>query len=247
MALTITALPGYSNCRLAKPNGFATAAWTDTLQRNEIAKLTTISRSREQQRMIKKFTTILSTASLMLGLLQPGAASAGVPTDHFASPSIGCSRFSKTRGSNTYWRQRCDAGVEQGDTSKVRFRGNGETFIGLRVAPPHACRTRGIHPAVYRPAENSYVESIESYREKVIYRSESRDGDYADVGTKVINDRGEEFTIDYRLNLKGSEWKVYDVIIENISIVNNYRSQFSRILGRSSFASLLQTIRDKIR
>ena len=40
--------------------------------------------------------------------------------------------------------------------------------------------------------------------------------------------------------------KVYDVIIENVSIVNNYRSQFGRILNRSSFAELLQTIRDKV-
>jgi len=95
--------------------------------------------------------------------------------------------------------------------------------------------------------KNSYVESIESYRgEKVLYRRESQDGDYAGVDTSVITKRGEEFAIDYRLNRQGSEWKVYDVIIENVSIVNNYRSQFRRLLGRSSFAELLQTIRDKI-
>lgn len=95
--------------------------------------------------------------------------------------------------------------------------------------------------------KDSYVESIEAYRgDKVIYRRESQDGNYADVATTVINAQGEEFTIDYRLNRDGSQWKVYDVIIENISIVNNYRSQFRRILSRSSFAELLQTIRDKV-
>jgi len=95
---------------------------------------------------------------------------------------------------------------------------------------------------------NSYVESIESYRgSKVVYTRESQDGEYAEVGSKITDERGEEFAIDYRLKLQGSAWKVYDVIIENISIVNNYRSQFHRILGRSSFAELLQTIRDKIR
>ena len=78
------------------------------------------------------------------------------------------------------------------------------------------------------------------------YRSESQDGAYADVGTKVINDGGEEFTIDYQLNLDGNQWKVYDVIIENVSVVNNYRSQFTRILSRSSFAELLQIIRAKV-
>jgi phospholipid transport system substrate-binding protein len=96
--------------------------------------------------------------------------------------------------------------------------------------------------------KDSYIDSIESYRsEKVVYRRETQDGDYADVGTIVSSERGEEFTIDYRLSLEGSQWKVYDVVIENVSIVNNYRSQFGRILSRSSFAELLQTIRDKVK
>lgn len=95
--------------------------------------------------------------------------------------------------------------------------------------------------------KDSYVDSIESYRgDKVFYRRESKDGNYADVATRVISERGEEFTVDYRLNIEGSQWKVYDVIIENVSIVNNYRAQFSRILSRSSFAELLQTIRDRV-
>ena len=95
---------------------------------------------------------------------------------------------------------------------------------------------------------NSYVESIESYGgSKVVYNRESQDGNYAEVGSKITAHQGEEFSIDYRLMLEGGAWKVYDVVVENISLVNNYRSQFRRILGRSSFADLLQTIRDKIR
>jgi len=95
--------------------------------------------------------------------------------------------------------------------------------------------------------KDSYVGSIESYHgDKVLYRRESQDGNYADVGTKMIDKRGQDYSIDYRLNREGSEWKVYDVIIENISIVNNYRSQFQRILSRSSFAELLQRIAEKV-
>ena len=69
---------------------------------------------------------------------------------------------------------------------------------------------------------------------------------FRSVGTKIIDERGQEFAIDYRLNLEGMEWKVYDVIIENVSIVNNYRSQFQRILSRSSFTELLQKISVKV-
>jgi phospholipid transport system substrate-binding protein len=199
--------------------------------------------------MIKKAATILSMASLMLGLLQSGAASAGAPTDQIRVTVDRVLMILKDPALNA-------AGAKEARRSELS-----KAILPRFDFEEMAKRSLGSEWRRRTPAEqeefirlftellkNSYVESIESYRgEKVIYRSESRDGDYADVGTKVINDRGEEFTIDYRLNLKGSEWKVYDVVIENISIVNNYRSQFSRTLGRSSFAALLQTIRDKIR
>ena len=199
--------------------------------------------------MIKKFTTILSTASLMLSLLQPGAASAGAPTDQIRATVDRVLVILKDPALNTTGAK----AVRRAELSKAILpRFDFEEMARRSLGSEWRRRTPAEQEEFIRLftelLKNSYVESIESYRgEKVIYRSESQDGAYADVGTKVINDRGEEFTIDYRLNLKGSEWKAYDVIIENISIVNNYRSQFSRILGRSSFAALLQTIRDKIR
>ena len=199
--------------------------------------------------MIKKFTTILSTASLMLSLLQPGAASAGAPTDQIRATVDRVLVILKDPALNTTGAK----AVRRAELSTAILpRFDFEEMARRSLGSEWRRRTPAEQEEFIRLftelLKNSYVESIESYRgEKVIYRSESQDGAYADVGTKVINDRGEEFTIDYRLNLKGSEWKAYDVIIENISIVNNYRSQFSRILGRSSFAALLQTIRDKIR
>ena len=199
--------------------------------------------------MIKTFTTILSTASLMLSLLQPGAASAGAPTDQIRATVDRVLVILKDPALNTTGAK----AVRRAELSKAILpRFDFEEMARRSLGSEWRRRTPAEQEEFIRLftelLKNSYVESIESYRgEKVIYRSESQDGAYGDVGTKVINDRGEEFTIDYRLNLKGSEWKAYDVIIENISIVNNYRSQFSRILGRSSFAALLQTIRDKIR
>ena len=186
---------------------------------------------------------------LTLVLSHTGAASAGVPTDQIRVTVDRVLMILKDPALNA-------AGAKEARRSELS-----KAILPRFDFEEMAKRSLGAEWHRRTPAEqeefirlftellkNSYIESIESYRgEKVIYRSESQDGAYADVGTKVINDRGEEFTIDYRLNLEGSEWKVYDVIIENISIVNNYRSQFTRILGRSSFAALLQTIRDKIR
>lgn len=198
--------------------------------------------------MIKRRPTILGALIVTLSLVQPGATSAGVPTDQIRVTVDRVLRILKDPALNS-------AGATESRRSELT-----KAILPRFDFEEMAKRSLGAEWRRRTPAEqeefirlftellkNSYIESIESYRgEKVIYRSESQDDAYADVGTKVINDRGEEFTIDYRLNLEGSEWKVYDVIIENISIVNNYRSQFSRILGRSSFADLLRTIRDKV-
>jgi len=198
--------------------------------------------------MIIKHPTILGALILTLGLVQPGGTSAGVPTEQIRVTVDQVLRILKDPALNA-------ASAKEARRSELT-----KAILPRFDFEEMAKRSLGAEWRRRTPAEqeefirlftellkNSYIESIESYRgEKVIYRSESQDGAYADVGTKVISDRGEEFTIDYRLNLEGSEWKVYDVIIENISIVNNYRSQFSRILGRSSFAELLRTIRDKV-
>jgi phospholipid transport system substrate-binding protein len=94
--------------------------------------------------------------------------------------------------------------------------------------------------------ERAYAEIIESYTdEKIIYFNERIDGTYADVGSKIKTGRGEEYTINYKVHWVTNEWKVYDVVAENISLVNNYRSQFNRVIANSSYEELLRRLRDK--
>jgi phospholipid transport system substrate-binding protein len=82
--------------------------------------------------------------------------------------------------------------------------------------------------------EDTYLDKIESYNgEKFKYTRENQDKNYAEVDTKIITKKGEEFSINYKLQSANGEWKVYDIIIENISLVNNYRSQFNRVLANS--------------
>lgn len=93
----------------------------------------------------------------------------------------------------------------------------------------------------------SYVNNIESYNgEKILYGRETQEQEYAEVNTKLITKRGEEIPVDYKLHKVDGDWKVYDVVIENISLVNNYRAQFARLLTKSSFAELLDRIREKL-
>jgi phospholipid transport system substrate-binding protein len=94
--------------------------------------------------------------------------------------------------------------------------------------------------------EGAYLETIESYNgEKVQYANERQDKTFAQVDTKVANAQGQEFAVDYRLHKVDGDWKVYDVIVENISLVNNYRSQFNRVLARSSYEELVSAMKEK--
>jgi phospholipid transport system substrate-binding protein len=72
------------------------------------------------------------------------------------------------------------------------------------------------------------------------------DNNYAQVDTKIVDNKGQEFSINYRLyNMKG-DWKVYDVVIENVSLINNYRSQFNRVLATSSYEELVNRMKGKL-
>ena len=94
--------------------------------------------------------------------------------------------------------------------------------------------------------ENSYRSTLESYKgEKIIYLRERVDQNFAEVDTQIVPTKGESFPVNYRLRLVEGDWKVYDVVIANVSLVNNFRSQFSRMLASSSFDELLKKLRAK--
>jgi len=94
--------------------------------------------------------------------------------------------------------------------------------------------------------ERAYTEIVETYLdEKIVYLNEKIDAGYADVNSKIVTTKGEEYSINYRAQLVGNEWKVYDVVAENISLVNNYRSQFNRVIAKSSYEELVRRLKDK--
>ena len=94
--------------------------------------------------------------------------------------------------------------------------------------------------------EQAYLDKIESYNgEKVQYLKEREDKDNAEVATKIIDNKGQEFSVNYRLHNVNGDWKVYDVVIEDISLVSNYRSQFNRVVAKGSFEELLTRMKEK--
>lgn len=94
--------------------------------------------------------------------------------------------------------------------------------------------------------ENSYAGKIESYNnEKIVYIKEFIDGNHAEVKSKVITTKRDEFTLDYRLLNEKGKWMVYDVVIEGVSLVSNYRSQFNRIITANGYGELLKKLQTK--
>jgi phospholipid transport system substrate-binding protein len=94
--------------------------------------------------------------------------------------------------------------------------------------------------------ENSYAGKIESYNnEKIVYIKESLEDDYAEVKSKVVTAARDEFTLDYRLFKQNGKWMVYDVVIEGVSLVSNYRSQFNKIIVANGYDKLVKKLQSK--
>ncbi len=94
--------------------------------------------------------------------------------------------------------------------------------------------------------EHSYMGALEKNGDaKIQYGREILDGENLQISTKTRLKDGAEYRVDYKLLLSPTGWRVYDVIVEGISLVNNYRSQFDRILKKKSFDVLLQDLRAK--
>ena len=94
--------------------------------------------------------------------------------------------------------------------------------------------------------ENSYAGKIESYNnEKIVYLKENVEGEYAEVKSRIITAKHDEFSLDYRLTRAGERWKVYDVVIDGVSLVSNYRSQFNKIIKGQGYPELVKRMKSK--
>jgi phospholipid transport system substrate-binding protein len=97
-----------------------------------------------------------------------------------------------------------------------------------------------------RLLEKTYQDKVEGYAgEKVLYQGESVDGEYSQVDVRIITTKNTEIPVKYRLRQKGGDWLVYDISIEGVSLVNNYRVQFGSILSKSPYGELVRRLKEK--
>jgi phospholipid transport system substrate-binding protein len=94
--------------------------------------------------------------------------------------------------------------------------------------------------------ERSYLSRIEQYSgERIVFAGETAEADLATVRTRLLSKGGVETPVDYRLYKVGDRWMVYDVTVEGVSLVANYRAQFNKIIQTSSAQGLVERLRAK--
>jgi phospholipid transport system substrate-binding protein len=94
--------------------------------------------------------------------------------------------------------------------------------------------------------EQTYISRIDEYGgEKLTYVSEQTDGDRGVVRARITTKNGTEVPVESRVLLKGNRWLIYDILIENLSLISNYRSQFDRVIRTASYEELVKRLQTK--
>ncbi|MBZ0155912.1 MAG: ABC transporter substrate-binding protein [Alphaproteobacteria bacterium] len=99
---------------------------------------------------------------------------------------------------------------------------------------------------IYLKRIKKHEDELERHEDdKVLYQDEKVEDPYAAVRTLIITYDGKEIPVEYRLLKKDGDWKAYDVLIEGVSLLNNYRTQFGQIIRSSSYEELVKRIKAK--
>lgn len=191
-------------------------------------------------------TLMTLTAALLLGLTASVAA-ALTPTETVKSRvDEALQSLSKT----------ANPGAEASERRRADIRRAADTLFDF---PDMSRRALGRHWTDRTPAEReeftrlftdliarTYIGKIDRYAgESIAYVGERVDGDEASVRSQVVTAKGSQIPVEYRLHRANDTWSAYDVLIENVSLVGTYRSQFDRIIKAESFADLLRRLREK--
>ena len=192
--------------------------------------------------ILRQMRYLLLAAALLT--LPTSLAHAGEPTQHLKERVDEIVRMVDPSGKTR-------PGQHRGDVRRIA-----ETIFDY---PETARRALGPHWTQRTPAEQkefvgvfadlldrAYLSKVDQYQgEKIRYTNETMEGDQATVKTMIVMPRGSEVPVDYRMHQVNGRWLVYDVIIEGVSLVSNYRQQFNKIIQTESYPALIAKMRSK--
>ncbi|MCJ2165869.1 ABC transporter substrate-binding protein [Pseudodesulfovibrio sp. S3] len=145
---------------------------------------------------------------------------------------------------------------EQHDAAITRLRGIAEQYIDFGLVTKYAvgkpwldmsdALRLQVQEAFMKLLEKSYLKRIPAYGgQNVEYTNEIVSGDKAKVQTEII-DKDKKIIVEFRLKIVQGKWMIYDIVAEGVSLVMNYRSQFSEVLNQGTGEDLLKVIQDRI-
>lgn len=177
--------------------------------------------------------------------LLPSPAPAGAPTDQLKAPVDEVIRIlqdPRLKPDSMAAERR--AAIRKEAESIFNFEETAKRSLGRHWQELSAAEQREFVSLFTDLLERAYLVKIERYSgEPIAYMGDSIEGEAATVRTKFTTKQGTEIPIEYRLLRHGDRWQVYDVFIEGVSLIANYRTQFDRILRTGSYQELARRLR----
>jgi phospholipid transport system substrate-binding protein len=179
--------------------------------------------------------------------LFPSSASAGAPIDQLKAPVDEVIRIlqdPRLKPDSMAAERR--AAIRKEAESIFDFQETAKRALGRHWQNLSAAEQREFVSLFTDLLERAYLVKIERYSgEPIVYTGDNIEGELATVKTKFITKQGTEIPIEYRLLRHGDRWLVYDVFVEGVSLIANYRTQFDRIMRTGSYQELARRLRAK--
>lgn len=205
-------------------------------------------------REINKLLTLWTVILLIICFFLPSKALAGEPTDQVRQ-SVEAIRsvFKNKELSKPENRKERNAQLRRIVEDRFDFEEMSKRSLGIHWRKRTPEEQKEFIPLYKDLLEDVYLRKLERHEreikehveDKVVYLNERVEDSYALVQTEVVTKDGKEVRLDYRLLKENGKWLVYDVYIEGVSLVNNYRKQFSQIIRSGSYEDLVKRLKAK--
>jgi phospholipid transport system substrate-binding protein len=187
------------------------------------------------------------TAALLVGLAAATAAQAMTPTETVKSRvDEAIQGLGQTPSATAESAERRRIEIRRAADSLFDFTEMSRRALGRHWADRTAAERDEFVRLFTDLVARTYIGKIDRYTgEAIAYIGERVDGDEASVRSQVVTAKGSQIPVEYRLHRSNDNWTAYDVLIENVSLIGTYRSQFDRIIKTESFGDLLRRLREK--
>jgi phospholipid transport system substrate-binding protein len=194
-----------------------------------------------------RFKTLLSISFIAMMICAASPVYAGVPTEEIRTAiDQGIEILKSAKLDNNKQRSQVINQLREIVYTRFDFEEMAKRSLGSHWRRLNPQQQKEFVSAFTELLETTYADKIDLYEgQQVEYIGETIDKNYAEVNTRVIGKNRQTYTVDYKLHELGGKWRIYDVVAENISLVNNYRSQFNRVVVNSSIEELIKRIRQK--